>query len=149
MMSELQNTVEQMLKAMSQKGCRITEQRRSLAALFAQNNTYLSPKEVYQHMRLQYPGISFDTVYRNLRLLSEWDVLEQVYLSEGPKFKASCLTHHHHHLICMQCEKTIAIDYCPMSWVAQGSQDFYATSHRFEVFGYCRDCHAYINMPLN
>ena len=59
--------------------------------------------------------MSFDTVYRNLRLLSEMGALEQFYFMEGGlKFRASCLDHHHHHLICINCEKTLTFEYCPM-----------------------------------
>ena len=77
------HTIDNMLKAMSEQGWRITEQRRSLATLFAESGNYLSPKDVYEHMKMKYPGISFDTVYRNLRLLSEMGVLEQFHLADG------------------------------------------------------------------
>jgi Fur family zinc uptake transcriptional regulator len=138
--SEHQAKIQYMLDAMSKKGWRITEQRRSLATLFVENIGYLSPKDVYEHMRQAYPGISFDTVYRNLRLLSEMDVLEQTYLPDGLKFKVSCLTHHHHHLICLHCEKTVAFDYCPMTVMAHIPETFHVINHRFEVFGYCDNC---------
>lgn len=61
------HTIDEMLKAMAQQGWRITEQRRSLATLFAESGSYLSPKDVYEYMKIKYPGVSFDTVYRNLR----------------------------------------------------------------------------------
>jgi len=134
------HNVQQMLQLMSQKGWRITEQRRSLVALFAKSDGYLSPKDVYDHMKEQYPGVSFDTVYRNLRLLSEMGVLEQFHLADGLKFKASCLSHHHHHLICMNCEKTVTFEFCPMSLVKGLPDSFEVVNHRFEIFGYCADC---------
>jgi Fur family zinc uptake transcriptional regulator len=133
-------TVEQIIGAMSAKGWRITEQRRTLATLFAGAGGYLAPKDVYEAMKESYPGVSFDTVYRNLRLLSEMGVLEQVYLNEGPKFRASCHSHHHHHLICVQCEKTVPLDYCPLPDPAALPGGYEILHHRFEVFGYCPDC---------
>lgn len=139
-MSQYQAKMDHILEAMSQKGWRITEQRRSLALLFAQNDGYLSPKDVYEQMSNQYAGMSFDTVYRNLRLLSEMNVLEQFYFNDGLKFKASCLTHHHHHFICVKCEKTITFDHCPMSIMVHIPDTFQVTHHRFEVYGYCDTC---------
>jgi len=134
------NSVQQIIQAMSAKGWRITEQRKSLATFFASSEGYLSPKDVYEHMRIAYPGISFDTVYRNLRLLCEMGVLEQLYINDGLKFRASCLKHHHHHLICIQCEKTISFEFCPMSYFTSLPGDYKVLNHRFEVFGTCPQC---------
>jgi Fur family zinc uptake transcriptional regulator len=134
------NTVKQIIQAMTTKGWRITEQRKSMATLFADADGYLSPKDVYEHLRVQYPGVSFDTVYRNLRLLSEMGVLEQFYFNEGLKFRASCLKHHHHHLICVSCEKTLTFDYCPMNFISALPGNFDILNHRFEVFGTCPEC---------
>jgi Fur family zinc uptake transcriptional regulator len=135
-----QTTVMQIIQAMAAKGWRITEQRKRLATLFAGAEGYLSPKDVYEYMRLQYSTVSFDTVYRNLRMLSEMGVLEQFYFNEGLKFRASCLKHHHHHLICVHCEKTVTFDFCPMNYVPDLPGDYSILNHRFEVFGYCPDC---------
>ncbi|WP_248925718.1 Fur family transcriptional regulator [Paenibacillus hamazuiensis] len=137
---ETQDTIKEIIAAMANKGWRITDQRRSLATLFAEATGYLSPKDVYEYMRQKYPGVSFDTVYRNLRLLSEMGVLEQFYLNEGVKFRARCHSHHHHHLICLQCEKTVSFEFCPMKDVPHLPENFQVVNHRFEIFGYCSDC---------
>lgn len=133
-------TIEEIIRAMSAKGWRITEQRRSLAKMFAEAHGYLAPKDVYEAMRALYPGVSFDTIYRNLRLLSEMGVLEQVHLQDGLKFRASCLSHHHHHIICVQCEKTVPLDYCPMPDPTALPGGYETLHHRFEIFGYCPNC---------
>jgi Fur family zinc uptake transcriptional regulator len=135
-----QNTVQQIIHEMAKKGWRITEQRKHLATLFAQAEGYLSPKDVYEFMRQKYPGVSFDTVYRNLRLLSEMGVLEQFYFNDGLKFRARCLAHHHHHLICISCEKTMTFEFCPMEQMSGLPDDFSVLHHRFEIYGYCSEC---------
>ncbi|MBD8497764.1 MULTISPECIES: Fur family transcriptional regulator [Paenibacillus] len=132
---------EQMLQKMSSQGLRITEQRRTLATLFAETEGYLTPKDVYEYMGQQYSGLSFDTVYRNLRVMHELGVLEQVIFEEGMKFKAHCsASHHHHHMICLQCEKTYPIHYCPMPALTDVPERFQVVKHKFEVFGYCETC---------
>jgi Fur family zinc uptake transcriptional regulator len=134
-------TAEEIIEAMSQRGMRITDQRRTLASLFAQTDGYLLPKDVYEHMGKTYNGLSFDTVYRNLRIMHDMGVLEQFVFEEGVKFRAHCNEHdHHHHLICLQCEKTIPFVYCPMDGVAGLPADFEVVKHKFEVYGYCQDC---------
>lgn len=132
---------EDIVRAMSDQGLRITEQRRTLAALFAGTDGYLAPKDVYDHMARRYPGLSFDTVYRNLRLLHEMDVLEQVVFEDGIRFRAHCGGHeHHHHLICLSCEKTFPIAFCPMPQVDGLPEEFQVVKHKFEMFGYCKTC---------
>ncbi|UKS25175.1 transcriptional repressor [Paenibacillus sp. HWE-109] len=134
-------TVKEMIEIMVRGGWRITEQRRTLAEIFAKSEGYLSPKYVYDQMALSYPSVSFDTVYRNLRLLSDMGALEQFYFMDGGlKFRASCLNHHHHHLICTNCEKTLTFDYCPMDQGIKLPGKFKLTSHRFEIYGICEEC---------
>ncbi|WP_159883680.1 Fur family transcriptional regulator [Paenibacillus puerhi] len=137
---DVQELIRDIISAMSSKGWRITDQRKSLAALFAESPGYLSPKDVYDYMRTSYPGVSFDTIYRNLRLLSEMGVLEQIYLNDGLKFRARCRSHHHHHLICLSCEKTIPFEFCPMKHMPNLPRDFRIVNHRFDILGYCQDC---------
>ncbi|WP_123040937.1 Fur family transcriptional regulator [Cohnella candidum] len=131
---------EQIVRQMSEKGLRITEQRRTLAQLFAEAPGYLTPKDVYDHMQRFYPGLSFDTVYRNLRVMLDLGVVEQFAFEEGVKFKLSCEEpHHHHHMICLQCEKTLPIRSCPMP-ATDVPGGFQVVKHKFEVYGYCSEC---------
>lgn len=131
---------EQIIDAMSEHGLRITDQRKTLAQLFGEHRGYLTPKDVYEYMGKKYSGLSFDTVYRNLRVLHELGVLEQVVFEEGIKFRARCSEdHHHHHMICLECQKTYPITFCPMQ-LTDPPDDFQIVQHKFEVFGYCKDC---------
>jgi Fur family zinc uptake transcriptional regulator len=133
-------TTHEIMQQMSRKGLRITEQRRTMVNLFDSASGYLTPKEVYDHMQRVYPGLSFDTVYRNLRLLLDMEVVEQILFEDSVKFKLRCEElHHHHHMICLQCEKTLPIHFCPMTGTDVPS-DFQVIKHKFEVFGYCGDC---------
>ncbi len=126
---------------MSNHGWRVTEQRRSLAAIFLGSKQYLTPREVYRTMELQYPGLSFDTVYRNLRLMAEIGIIEQATFDDTVKFKLHCDEHvHHHHLICVSCEQTFPFVFCPMDFVHNLPEEFEVHSHKFEVFGMCRTC---------
>lgn len=135
------NLEQDMLAAMSRNGWRITDQRRTLANIFASTEGYLSPKDVYDEMSRSYPSVSFETVYRNLRMLSEMGVLEQFYFMEGGlKFKGSCIDHHHHHLICVNCEKTLTFEYCPMEQQLKLPGEYKILNHRFEVYGICENC---------
>ncbi|MFD2672736.1 Fur family transcriptional regulator [Marinicrinis sediminis] len=133
--------VQEIIQAMSNKGMRITEQRKTLARLFVDHEGYLTPKEVYEAMVQTYAGMSFDTVYRNLRVLQEMDIVEQFMFEDGIKFRLRCHTdEHHHHFICLECERTIPFHYCPMDHVQQYPEGFKPVKHKFDIYGYCETC---------
>jgi Fur family zinc uptake transcriptional regulator len=142
----MENNVEEIIQAMSNHGWRITDQRKTLAVLFAESDEYFSPREVYEYMKKRYPGVSYDTIYRNLRLLHEMGVLEQFFFEDGVKFKALCHTHHHHHLICLKCQKTYTFKFCPMKFLEDIPADFDVVNHKFEVYGYCPSCQSEKNI---
>lgn len=134
-------TAEQIVQAMASRGMRITDQRKTLSRLFADAEGYLTPKDVYAHMEKTYPGLSFDTVYRNLRIMNEMGILEQFVFEDGVKFRVHCQEHHHHHhLFCLSCERTVPIVYCPMERIEGVPDNFRIVRHKFEVYGYCPDC---------
>ena len=138
----MKNQFAELVERMRAEGLRVTEQRKSLVQLFLDLRKLLSPIEVYEYMSRFYPGISFDTVYRNLRTLKEIGILEQFHFDDGVKFRINCYSHHrhHHHLICLSCDKTVPLDFCPMKVEVNPPADFLVTHHKFEIYGYCKDC---------
>lgn len=134
-------SAERMIETMAASGLRITEQRRTLARLFANASGFLTPKEVYVELEAKHPGLSYDTVYRNLRLLQQIGVLEQFPFEDGVKFRISCYGHdrHHHHLICLDCNRIMPLAFCPMDRL-DIPDSFQIVRHRFEIYGYCQRC---------
>lgn len=132
--------MDDIIQRLASQGLRITDQRKTLAKLFSETMGYLAPKEVYEYMGRSYTGLSFDTVYRNLRVMEELGVLEQVIFEDGGKFKLHCKENdHHHHMICLQCGRTYPITFCPMEQTVV-PEEFRVVKHKFEVFGYCKEC---------
>ncbi|WP_166239110.1 Fur family transcriptional regulator [Paenibacillus turpanensis] len=141
-------TADEILQKMAKEGLRITEQRKTLASLFSDAEGYLTPKDVYEFMGKRYSGLSFDTVYRNLRLLHDMNILEQFVMEDGVKFRVHCSEHsHHHHLICLGCERTLPVAFCPMETGCEVPDDFQVVRHKFEVYGYCGECRSGAQQP--
>ncbi len=136
------STYEHILKEMEEKNLRITEQRKTIARWFADQSGFVTPRVVYEHMTQHHSGLSFDTVYRNLRTLVSLGILEQFERADGVKFRLHCDSHHahHHHFICTSCESIFPLDFCPMDTKIRVPEHFFVSGHRFEVFGLCSDC---------
>ncbi len=133
--------VSEAMNILKNKGYKHTDKRELMLTIFADESRYLSAKDVLERLQKQYPGLSFDTIYRNLSLFSQLGILEETELDGEKRFRFSCsTTHHHHHLICLTCGKTKHIENCPMDIVNQSFPEFEVTGHKFEIYGYCKSC---------
>lgn len=133
--------VTQALQLLKEKGYKHTMKREQMLELFSQQKRYIAAKDVLEAMQSEYPGLSFDTIYRNLATFVDLEIIEMTELDGEKKFRFSCATdEHHHHIICLQCGKTRHIHLCPMEQLTGDTNDFKIIGHKFEVYGYCQSC---------
>lgn len=133
--------VTKALELLKEKGYKHTGKREQMLELFSQQKRYIAAKDVLEAMQSEYPGLSFDTIYRNLSTFVDLGIIEMTELDGEKKFRFSCATdEHHHHIICLQCGKTRHIHLCPMDQLTGDSNDFKIVGHKFEVYGYCQSC---------
>lgn len=132
--------VSQALLLLKEKGYKYTGKREQMLQLFSDQKRYIAAKDVLEAMQPDYPGLSFDTIYRNLSTFVDLGILEMTELDGEKKFRFSCsIDEHHHHMICLTCGKTKHIHLCPMDKLNE-TDDFKIVGHKFEVYGYCQDC---------
>lgn len=100
------------LKAeLNERGWRMTPQRETILQVFQNLNKgeHLSAEDLYQLLQSQDEKISLSTIYRTLKLMSRMGILRELELAEGHKHYEinQPYPYHHHHLICVRCNKTI------------------------------------------
>lgn len=133
--------LEEALDLLEESELKNTERRVRMIELMFAENRYLSAKEVMQMLEEDYPGISPDTIYRNLHSFSNLEILEETEMSGEKYFRANCgVDTHHHHFICTECGHSEELTMCPLVFFEGQLGNSEVTSHRFELFGLCENC---------
>lgn len=136
-------TVKDAIKLLRKKGYKLTNRREEILNFFAHEaNKYKTARDLYEHMENLYPGISYDTVYRNLHLYHKLGILEATDLDAEKHFRFTCSDHHHHHFICKTCGTAKKINFCPMDYISKFLAHYTVDDHKFEVYGLCPTCSA-------
>jgi Fe2+ or Zn2+ uptake regulation protein len=131
--------------ALDHAGYRLTEPRRAVADLIAEQTGHFTASDLEAVVRDRRLGISRATLFRALELLTELEVVERLDLPSGEHAYVPCARVHHHHVICSRCGRTAEVEDCgvaeSVAEIARRS-GYRIDSHRLELFGLCRHCQA-------
>lgn len=138
------NNIKDKLK---RAGYKLTTQRRAiLDAIIESNGKHLSPEEIYDIVKVEYPEIGLATVYRTLQILEQLNVIYKLNFDDGcSRYELNTNTndHHHHHLICLGCGKVIEVKIDLLENLEHEIEKegkFKIVDHNVKFFGYCSDC---------
>jgi len=139
---ELQRRIEGFTALCRAEGLKVTHQRTEIYRELARTDEHPDALAIYRRVRRRIPSISFDTVYRALRLLENKGVIRRVGTpADSAQFDANRETHHH--FVCSACGavrdfRCTAFDALEAPAAARqiGTPD----SLRVEVRGVCAAC---------
>src|SRR6478609_372399 len=88
----------------------MTEPRRALAALIAEQDGHFTAAELVTAAQAARPAVGRATVFRTLALLEGLGAVERLALPNGEHAYVGCQPAHHHHVICLRCGRAREID---------------------------------------
>ncbi len=125
-------------------GHRITLARRHIAEVLEANTRPLSAQDVHALLKRRGVDSNRTTVYRELTFLQDQGFLRQIQLEDGTaRFELASLPHHHH-LVCLGCNKIEDIhmedDLVAVEKRINKEHRFAVERHSLEFYGRCSSC---------
>ena len=90
---------ETILSRCEVKGLRMTDQRRTIAAVIEASADHPDVEELYARASARDPNISIATVYRTVKLFEEAGILDKLEFGDGRARYEDAERDHHDHLI--------------------------------------------------
>lgn len=121
---------------------RKTYQRQVILEELRSKRTHPRAGDLFQRVRERIPTISFGTVYRNLRLLREQGLIQELSLGdEASRWDGN--PRPHYHFTCQRCGQVLDVELpqdLSLEAVVAGHTGLTITSHRAEFYGLCPPC---------
>lgn len=136
-------------KLLKERGLKTTSQRMAiLKVLLDQPDSHLTAEEIYDLVKKDWPDIGLATVYRNIQLLSEMNLIDKLNLDDGyVRYEIGDQNqqshHHHHHMICVSCGKVFAFQEDLLDNLEQKIEQttgFVVSDHEVKLYGHCAQC---------
>lgn len=120
-----------------------TKQRTIILEILQKAKKPLSASDIYARATKLQPNMALTTIYRNLEMLYENDLIIRYRIEEKEYCYELKRENHTHYLICKNCRKKVDLPECPLKELEKNisnSTGFKITSHNLELEGYCDKC---------
>ena len=87
-----------------------SKQREEILNFIKESHIHLTAEEIYLSLKAKNSTVSKGTVYRNLNVLVEDDLIIKLPIDNGPD-KYDYVHKPHHHAVCKKCGKVYDFDY--------------------------------------
>lgn len=137
--------IEILFETIKHKGLRLTKTRRAVLELLVATHAPLSVPRILDELACRGLSVNKTTVYRELEQLEKVDMVKSLSLQDRKQYFELATRDHHHHFVCMECEKVEDILFDESDLLRQESllvrkKGFSVFRHSLEFFGLCKLC---------
>lgn len=134
---------ERLAKRITARGRRLTDQRLVVAEALEARREAVSAQELYERLRPRHPRLALATVYRALEAQVESGMARRLERRGHVSSYIACEPEHHHHLVCVRCQRVLDLDETILKPVLRGiseRHEFAVEHERLDFYGLCRAC---------
>ncbi|MGD0863284.1 MAG: transcriptional repressor [Candidatus Limnocylindrales bacterium] len=136
----------ELTRALEETGHRMTQSRRTVAALIAGRDGAFATADLVADSRRRHLGVARATIFRTLEVLVGLGAVERLDLPSGAHSYVRCeSTRHHHHLVCTRCQRAVDLEDLGMTAIVAEMErrtGYKVARHRVELWGLCPACQA-------
>ncbi|WP_413561290.1 Fur family transcriptional regulator [Bdellovibrio sp. HCB209] len=125
-------------------GMKLTQQRSQMLKILLHHPEPISADEIFKKIGGKDAGVDLVTVYRILKKFEETLLVNRLEFGDGvARFELTLESgHHHHHVICRNCQRVEALHICDLDQHIQmvEKMGYKQVSHRLDFFGLCSQC---------
>jgi Fur family ferric uptake transcriptional regulator len=134
--------VSQWLATLQSSGYRLTGPRYFVAQILAQSDRALSPQEVFELARQQYPTLGL-SVYRTVEKLEALGLIQRVHQPDKCQAYIAAFEGHEHILVCRACGLVQFFqgdDLITLVQHVELDSGFQVDEHWLQFLGLCKEC---------
>ncbi|AFA48021.1 Fur family transcriptional regulator [Acetobacterium woodii] len=129
---------------LKKKGLKSTKHRMAILDILVKKDHPIAAEQIFLEMQKMAISINLSTVYRNLEVLAEKNLVTKLALSGDDRYVYEYNRMiHRHYLICLGCKKILALEDCPIKGYEQqieSETDYQIVGHKLDLYGYCPSC---------
>lgn len=138
---------DRIVDVLRQHGERITLQRRLVIVALLDTRAHMTINDINRHVQAKQAvnALSEPTIYRILQWLKDLELVSQTDMSESGIVYQIIGSQKHHHLVCLNCNKTIDVDDVLFDDIRKQllkQHDFNVRIDHMAIYGQCADCAA-------
>jgi len=141
---EMSKAKEMLRKYMAEHGLRNTSQRQIILSAFLSAGKHITVDELFDRIREKNPEIGYATIHRNLRLMCDSGIADEIKIGKGKtRFEPKLDHDHHDHLICLKCGQFTEVNDEKIEKLQDNlarANDFIPMRHKLEIYGLCKKC---------
>ena len=127
-----------------EKELRNTRQREVILDAFLSAEKHITVEELFAIIHKENPEIGYATVHRNLSLLRECGLAEEIKIGkQKTRYEQKIGQKHHDHLICVKCGRFVEVNDEKIEKLQDKlaeANDFIPLRHKLEIYGICKAC---------
>jgi Fur family peroxide stress response transcriptional regulator len=119
-----------------------SKKRDAILRILRETSLHPSAQWIYDRLRLEMPGLSLGTVYRNLSLFYKEGTALRVGIVNGEE-RFDAITKPHPHIVCMECNSVFDLPFTEEAVfrsIAGNERDYTIDYRRTVFYGICPKC---------